>query len=175
LVTLPILVNLSSYAILGAVAPQASPTGRGFSGVVAGFGGFLFTALAVWIASHTSRTIAAYLTGLLTILMTWTVSLIYSGFEIHVAGLVIVGMGFSGWGILTETDSAQIRSHWRRFLPEMGVGFGMILILFWFVVALFPPDFTSGKVTTNIFAHAAGFVWGVLIALVLWKRGMHLP
>jgi hypothetical protein len=40
LILLPVLVNVSSYVILGMVAPDASLTGQGFSGVIAGYVGF---------------------------------------------------------------------------------------------------------------------------------------
>lgn len=166
-IALPILVNVSSYTIFRVVVPNASPTGRGFSGVVAGFVGFLFAALLVWIAAQTSRTIAVYLGEGVAVLMAWTLAVIYSGFELHVAGLVLVGVGFSGWGILTEIDPVRIRGQWRKSLSELKVGFGLTLVLLWFLIALFPPNFTDGEVVTNIFAHAAGFVWGVLIALIL--------
>ncbi|WP_436903526.1 hypothetical protein [Halovenus halobia] len=172
LTRLPVLVSLSSYAIFRAIAPQVSLTSRGFSGVVAGFGGFLFAALIVWIASSTSRTTAVYLGCCLTVFMTWLVSLIYSGFEGPIAALSIIGIGASICGLVAETDSTHLRPQWQERVPKMGVGLGIILILLWFVVALFPPNPTSGGVTTNIFAHAAGFTWGTLIALVLWKHGM---
>ncbi|WP_302080598.1 hypothetical protein [Salinibaculum rarum] len=166
---LPILVNLSSYAIFEVIVPNASPTTRGFSGVVAGFAGFLFAALVVWIAAQTTWSIAVYLGEGVTVLMAWILALIYSGFELHIAGLAVVGIGFSGWGVLTETNPARIRNHWRESLPDASVAFGVIMVLLWFLLVLFPLDFTSGEVATNIFAHGAGFVWGTLLALVLWK------
>jgi hypothetical protein len=169
-VTLPILVNLSSYAIFGVIVPDASLIGRGFSGVVAGFVGFLFAALLVWIAAQTSRDMAVYLGEIIGVLMVWILALIYSGFELHVAGLALVGMGVSGWGVSTEIDPARIRDRWRQSLPEVSAGFGIVVVLLWFLVALFPPDFASGEIATNIFGHAAGFGWGTLIALVLWGR-----
>lgn len=170
LLVLPILVNLSSYAILSAIVPNASPTSQGFSGVAAGFVGFLFAAFLVWIATRTSRNIAVYLGEGLFIFMLWTLSLIYSGFESHVAGLVLVGVGFSGWGLLREVNQARIRAHWRASLAEVSVGFAIVLVLVYFLIALFPPDFASGEVATNIFAHAAGFGWGIAVALSLRQK-----
>lgn len=60
LLVLPVLVNLTSYLVLGWLSPSSSPTGRGFSSVAAGFVGFVFTAFLMWVADMTSRNIAVY-------------------------------------------------------------------------------------------------------------------
>ncbi|PSQ46782.1 hypothetical protein BRD15_08465 [Halobacteriales archaeon SW_6_65_15] len=55
LVVLPVAVNLTSYVVLESRFPTASPISRGFSGVVAGFGGFLLAAVAVHLRTNYSR------------------------------------------------------------------------------------------------------------------------
>jgi membrane associated rhomboid family serine protease len=111
-----------------------------------------------------------YLGEGLVVLMAWTLSLIYSGFETRIAGLVLIGIGLTGWGLHREVNQARTRARLQASLPEVTLGLGIVLVLLWFLIALFPPDFASGEVTTNIFAHAAGFAWGAFLPLVLWKR-----
>jgi len=168
-VVLPILVNLTSYAVLEWMVPNASPTGRGFSGVAAGFVGFLFAAFIVWIAKQSSRRVALYIGQGIGVLMAWVLALIYRGLELQVIGLVGVGMGLSGWGLVSEVNSGRICARWREWLPQIGVGVTIVSLLLWFLIVLFPANFLSGTVTTNIFAHGAGFMWGTVSAFTVRK------
>lgn len=58
LTVLPVLVNLTSYGLLGWVAPGAEPVGRGFSGVVAGYVGLIFVAFVAWVTRRSGRGMA---------------------------------------------------------------------------------------------------------------------
>jgi hypothetical protein len=169
LIVLPVLVNLTSYVVLGWVVPDASPIGRGFSGVVAGNAGFLFIAFVAWVAQQSSRGVAVFIGEGVGVLMAFVLALIHSGLELSVLGLTGVGIGLSGWGLSRESEESQVHAQWREWLPELGAGIGVVLILLWFLVALFPPEFVGSEMTTNIFADGAGFVWGAKLAVVVNK------
>lgn len=169
MVVLPILVNLTSYAILGVIAPEATPTGRGFSGVGAGFVGFVFAGFLVWAAKQSGRAIAQYVGYAIALVLALEIALIYSGIRLDLLGITAAGLALTGWGITREVAPEKIRRHWRDWLPEVGLGILVLAFLGMFTLLLFPADIGSGNMTVNIFAHGAGFVYGTTLALIIWR------
>lgn len=168
LLLLPILVNLSSYAALGTLFPEAAPTGRGFSGVAAGFVGFVFAAFLVWVAQQSSRTIAQYIGYAVLLVLTLEFALIYVGFRPNVVGLSLLGIAVLMWGLNDEIGLGTMQKQWRNWIAEMMFGLLIVVALIVFVYTLFPANIVSDGLTVNIFAHGAGFLWGTGLALVNW-------
>lgn len=166
LVGLPVLVNLTSYLILSWLAPEASFTGRGFSGIGAGYVGYLYVALLVWIGDKASETVSNYIGQAIFVLIVWELSLIYSGPTLWVVGLVIVCLSLLAWGLLRQTEIDDTRAWWADWQPEIGLGIGFVAVILAAIVSLFPANFIGPDSLTNIFAHGAGFLWGLLIALL---------
>jgi len=160
LIVLPTLVSLSSYFVVGWIAPDASPMERGFSGVAAGYVSFLFVTFLVWFVKRTSGQVAQYVGQAVILLLVFELSVIYIGLDVFVVGLVAVGIGLSVWGLGYELAAIQ----WRPQALGTAVAVGVPLMLAWFVLILFPAEWTSGGQTTNIFAHGAGLLWGGCIA-----------
>jgi hypothetical protein len=170
LVVLPIAVNLTSYAVLEARFSGASPISRGFSGVVAGFGGFLLAAVAVHLRTNYSRETVFFVSQFAVLLLLGELLWIYAGRLGFVeGGAVAVGLGLAIAGIVSRTrERTYGDAHYRQ------VGFdllyvGLVLaLLVWLVYGLFPADPVSRGSFTNVFAHGAGFVEGGLLAALTY-------
>jgi hypothetical protein len=168
LLTLPVLVNLTSYAIFATLYPGAEPVSRGFSGVVSGFVGFLLVALSVFVRKRHSRKIG-YATGLILLLVLMQlIDLRYSGsFRPLVTGLIalaslLVLLPYFRNGIEIPDEGTQ-RHTGLSIAGVAVVGF----ISAYLILKLFPETgaLTEGGTFTNIFGHAAGFLWGILVSI----------
>ncbi|PSP57454.1 hypothetical protein BRC82_00445 [Halobacteriales archaeon QS_1_67_19] len=166
LLALPVAVNLTSYVVLEVRFPGSAPVSRGFSGVVAGFGGFLLVAVAIHLRRRYSPE-TAFFVGQFAILLLFAELLwIYAGTVTIVEGTAIVGgLGVSVAGIVLRAGrTGPSPEHLRR------VGFDLLYVslvlalLVWLVYGLFPPDPVARGAFTNVFAHGAGFVEGGLLA-----------
>jgi hypothetical protein len=165
LLALPVLVNLTSYAIFAVRYPTATPTSRGFSGVVAGLGGFLLVALYVFVKERHNGQLA-YAVGLTTfLLLMQLIDLRYAGgFRPSVTGLVVlvavlVFGQYARYGV--EIPEGERR---RDAAVSAGAVALVGVVLAVLVLALFPEagSLVEGGTFTNVFAHAAGFLWGVI-------------
>jgi membrane associated rhomboid family serine protease len=168
LVVLPVAVNLTSYAILETRFPGASPVSRGFSGVVAGFGGFLLTAVAVHLRTNYSRETVFFVGQFAVLLLLGELLWIYAErITVLEGGAVAGGLALAISGIVSRAQGASFDDdHYRQ------VGFdllyvGLVLaLLVWLVYGLFPADPIAHGTFTNVFAHGAGFVEGGLLAVL---------
>jgi membrane associated rhomboid family serine protease len=170
LVVLPVAVNLTSYVVLESRFPTASPISRGFSGVVAGFGGFLLAAVAVHLRTNYSRETVFFVSQFAILLLLGELLWIYAGpVGLVEGGGVVLGLALAVSGIVSRTrDRSYGDDHYRQ------VGFdllyvGLVLaLLVWLVYGLFPADPISRGSFTNVFAHGAGFVEGGLLAALTY-------
>lgn len=169
LVAAPVLVNLTSAAVLGVVlGGRFVPTNRGFSGVVAGFGGFLFVALFVTLRRAWGRLPALYLSLLVVLGLVGELLLIYAPWPpLLGGGLVLLGVALGLAGLARE-------SH-RRGLP--GEGYGprrafaaslppvlAVVVLAVLVYGLFPERLVAGGRFVNVVAHGAGLLYGAALS-----------
>ncbi|WP_435183005.1 hypothetical protein [Halobellus sp. EA9] len=178
LLTLPILVNLISYAIFATLYPEAEPVSRGFSGVVSGLVGFLLVALYVFVRKRHSREVG-YATGLITLLLLMQlIDLRYAGnFRpvvmglIALASLLVLSPYFRG-GI--EFPDKEKRKYTGLSIGAVAV---VSFILAYLILKLFPEAGAIIKdgAFTNIFAHAAGFLWGILVSIGVWVYCSYRP
>ncbi|SDZ87789.1 hypothetical protein SAMN04488065_0954 [Haloplanus vescus] len=169
LIALPILVNLTSYAIFQFQYPEADPVSRGFSGVVGGLGGFLLVALYVFVKERHDGELA-YAIGLVVfLLLMQLIDLRYAGgFRSSVTGLVVLG------GLLVFVpyvrNGVEIPDGAARREAVITAGaVGLVgVVLGVLILGLFPDSeaLVEGGTFTNVFAHAAGFVWGIIIGLL---------
>lgn len=165
LTLLPILTNLTSYLALQSLGLE--PTSRGFSGVVAGFAGFVLVALARDLADRYEASVGQSVGQAMFILLLFEVAVIYAGVpSLSITGLVAVGVGLS----LVQLGRRGYRAEWNdQQLQQVLVDFVfsalIVVLLAAFVWVLFPANITSSGGTTNIIAHGAGFVWGVVIGI----------
>ncbi|MFC6732761.1 MULTISPECIES: hypothetical protein [unclassified Haladaptatus] len=171
LVAVPILVSLSSYALLATAHPGAVRIeSKGFSGVVAAFGGFLFVTLLVWVRTHYSREQALYVGQIVAIVLLAELLIIYaSTLSILELGLVSLGIGLplGALGYRTLGPTAAIRT--RHTVFDVGFVVLVCAMLAALVYGLFPAQIVASGAVTNVYAHFAGFVWGVLFAWLLEK------
>lgn len=167
----PALVNLANYLALVAWFPGLTPTNRGFSGVVAGFGGFLFVTAVVFVGDEYGRSVAVYVGEAVGLLVLALVTARASGsLSVLSAGLVLIGLTTAVFGVRLEVRrgraSAVAGRARRRVLADAlfaGSLFALVGIL---VYGLVPTTVVVDGRLTNVFAHGAGFGFGVLLALV---------
>lgn len=165
---LPILTNLTSYAVISWQYPGVDPVSRGFSGMVGGFGGVLLVALYRTLRLKYNGAIAWTVGLSLFLILMQLIDIQYSGgLRLAVTGLVgagivlLAGLYVYEYGV-SLTDSEEFRRVGLGVLLVVLVG----LVLSVLVLALFPTASTlvDDGTFTNIFAHAAGFLWGILLS-----------
>ncbi|MFC7081506.1 hypothetical protein [Halorussus caseinilyticus] len=170
LAVLPVAVNLTSYAILETRFPGATPVSRGFSGVVAGFGGFLLVAVAVHLRRSYSRETVFFVGQFAVLLLLGELLWIYAARVTLLEGAAVTG------GLALAVSGIVSRARGRTFggdhYQQVGVDLlyvGLVFaLLVWLIYGLFPADPVNHGRFTNVFAHGAGFVeGGVLSALAL--------
>lgn len=172
LLLLPILANLISYTVFRLQFPEADPVSRGFSGVVSSFVGFLLVALYVFVRQRHSREVG-YAVGLsMFFILLQLIDLQYAGrLQPSVAGLIALG------GILVVVphlwNGIEVPTGTARETALNTIGaIGMIrVILVYLMLHLFPDPgaIVADGTITNVFGHAAGFVWGALILIGIWS------
>lgn len=168
LVVLPLAVNLTSYAVLAARFPGASPVSRGFSGVVAGFGGFLLVAVAVHLRTTYSRETVFFVGLFATLLLFAELLWIYAPrVGLLEGGTLAVGLALAVSGILSrERGRSYGGAHYQRVGQDLLYVALVLALLVWLVYGLFPADPLADGTFINVFAHGAGFVEGGLLAVL---------
>jgi hypothetical protein len=172
LVVLPMVVNLTSYASFSAAYPLATPVTRGFSGVAAGFGGFLLVALVVYVRSRYSARLgnAVGYSAFMTLMV--VVDVIYAGrIRFQVGGLLLFGISVAGTTYLEKEDFAWDVDRAKLAIDAVAVVLALAALVY-VIVVMFPRDATAGGYHTDTFAHAAGFLYGAMISnVVYYLRG----
>lgn len=170
LLVLPVAVNLTSYAILEARFPGASPVSRGFSGVVAGFGGFLLVAVGVHLRRTYSRETVFFVGQFAILLLLGELLWIYaSSISLLEGAAVVAGLALAVSGILSRTRGASLDGdHYRQVGLDLLYVSLVLALLVWLIFGLFPADPVSHGTFTNIFAHGAGFVEGGVLAALTY-------
>lgn len=171
LLALPVVVNLASYAAFSLRYPGVPLTTRGFSGVVAGFAGFLLVATLALIHSRHSRGTALYAGYLIVLSLLGAVLVTYTGVpSLASAGLFALGAGVSTLGLYGEARRAGLPSdHTARVRLAVEVGTVLLLfsVLLSLVLGLFPATLTAGGWLTNVVGHGVGFLAGIVVAVVV--------
>ena len=166
LVVLPVAVNLTSYALLETRYPGSTPISRGFSGVVAGFGGFLLAATTVQLRTCYSRATAFFVGQFAVLLLLGELLWIYADRVAPLEGsALVIGLLVSVSGIVARgRDGTLSDDHFRRVGIDLTFVALVLALLVWLVYGLFPADPLAEGAFTNVFAHGAGFVEGGLLA-----------
>jgi hypothetical protein len=172
LVALPVAVNLTSYAVLATRFPTASPVSRGFSGVVAGFGGFLLAALAVHLRRSYSRETVFFVGQFAVLLLLGELLWIYAGRVTLLEGVALAGgLALTVLGVVSRAWQAPAPlgdDHYRQVGLDLLYVSLVFALLVWLVYGLFPADPVDEGTFTNVFAHGAGFVEGGLLAALTY-------
>ncbi|WP_424018953.1 hypothetical protein ACOZ4N_05650 [Halorientalis pallida] len=164
LLVLPVAVSLTSYVIIGLLYPGIEPVSRGFSGVGAAFAGFVFVALLASLNRLYDYRVAGYSGLAIWLLLLFEVYLIYVGNVTPVVGgLFAVGWGACLVGIRRESTRPTMLSRPRSRLEliQLAQTVLVVILLVSFVSVLFPAEIVEGGAVTNVFAHAAGFGYGI--------------
>jgi hypothetical protein len=169
LLVVPVLTALTSFAIISIQAPGATPTERGFSGVAAGFGGFLLVALGVYIGETYNRALGWDLGVAVLLLLLVEVDAIYGGgVQPLVVGLAVVGIVLMGVAYVRE-HGTELDGGEAGFLVPVGLSALVVVVLSYIVLTLFPANPGAGGGFTNIFAHAAGFAYASVLCVLLYR------
>lgn len=166
LTLLPMAVNLSVAWLIGGDA-----TGRGFSGVVAGFVGLVFVTAPVivrrrfgfepWVAWHTTAAMTFVVAAALVWMVVGSIPPALAGVLAVGAGLTLVSFIQRGGG---RTGLPADRDGWTRLAAAFTVAVGILLAVTAFVTGLFPARLTTDGAVTNVLAHYLGLVYGAVVA-----------
>lgn len=165
----PILVTFTSYSVITHYNPSMTGTGRGFSGVAAGFAGFVFVALVVLLADAYSVTTAQYIGQAVILGLLAEVAFIYGGGNrIRLVGLALGGVMLSVWWAVNNGTWPGSQDAWKKRTAEALFIGSVVMLLGVFVYSLFPAQIANGDATTNIIAHGVGFVYGASLVSVIF-------
>lgn len=167
LFVLPILVNLTSYAAFQSMGIETNS--RGFSGVVAAYGGFILVALSRFIADQYNVMTGAFVGEAIFLVLLAELVVIYVGQpSLLVVGLLVIGLGMT----LGQIGKRGIQNEWtenelQKIAIDTGFTVGVVVLLAAFVWVLFPATLIQSGNFTNIIGHGAGFLWGGLISTLV--------
>lgn len=167
LLVVPVLISLTDYLAFQSLGIE--PMSRGFSGVVAGYGGFALVALAQLIADGYGIEVGIIVGEGILLLLLAEVAIIYTEKPpILVSTLIILGLSLLGASLLRK----GLRREWsamdlRHFSAEVAYTGLIAILLGLFVYALFPAKIAASESTVNIIAHGAGFIWGGVVSIGL--------
>lgn len=167
LLVTPVLVNLTDTLVLRTVAPGLLGPVAGFSSVVAAFGG-LTVAFYLGLVRRVSDTRASVAVGgTVVVLLLEAVQVIYVPDSLATASAIALALGAIlaldlGWRFVVS-DGLSIPSE-ALGITLLG-GFTLLLVLGVLVVVLFPPEPFGSPVVTNVFSHAHGFAYGLVIGI----------
>ncbi len=173
-VALPVVVNFLNYVAFAVAVPHFTPVSRGFSGVTAGFGGFVFVAFLGYLATRYDRFTVFLASQVVLSALLAEVHLIYAG---RVAAPVWASLGL-GAAVLVAWD-ARVRG-WRVPRTRRGLvrtadavvpAVLVVVALGYFVYALFPAEVVTEGRIVNVFAHAVGFLLGGVLATATRAAG----
>lgn len=167
LVVLPVAVGVTSHAVLSWVAPGLDGVTRGFSGVGAGFAGFLFVALVAALRREYGHRAGTAVGVALWLLLLLELSVIYAG-GLTPGPTVLV---LAGWALCGRVVVAERGRPTGDTVPELVGGDAVqytvaAALLAVFVPVLFPQTIVRDGAVTNVFAHAAGFCYGLVLAVL---------
>jgi len=164
LIALPILVNLTSYGVFQSLGIVA--TTRGFSGVVAGYVGFILVALGRWLADRHDHRLGMTVGQVLFVLLLGEIALIYVG-RPSLVMLTLFGAAFTlSVGRLLRRGLQQTWTPAERQQVALEAAFVTTItaILAIFIWMLFPAQLVQHGNRVDIIGHATGFLWGVVLA-----------
>lgn len=164
---LPILVNFTSSFVIGEAPGKMVYTERGFSGVVAGYAGFLLVAspVVLWREFQLPPRISRDILSILIIAVGGEVVFVLLN-EIPIEVLLTLSFGAA---LVIFDIVNQMRPIWQTIskndVNSIVGGFLLTVVILatlsWIVLGLFLPTDS----TTNILAHYVGIVYGGIIAI----------
>jgi hypothetical protein len=165
LFVLPVLVNLVSFVALTLRFPDARPVSRGFSGVVGGFGGFLLVALFATVRDRDGRRAAVGVLLAVLLVGVGTLGVGRAALDPVTLALVAAGVGLSLYGAGVPAADLRARlSRRRRDTAEVVLVAFVVLLLLWSLFPSAPAPGAGPLADENVFAHAAGVVFGAGLA-----------
>lgn len=171
LLVLPMPVSVVGVLALQAQYPEVPLVSRGFSGVVAGFAGFVLVALLAYLRTVYDRSVARYVGSVVVLLLLGELCLIHApeaaslGASLLVLGAVVTRSRFDwtvGRRVVTIPD-VEIRT-----LDIVQIALVM-LVLLELTFGLFPGEYAVANGITDVFSHLVGLVFGVTVAGVLHR------
>jgi hypothetical protein len=166
LTALPIAVGMTAAALV-----DAGVVARGFSGVVAGFVGFVLVSPGVvfhrgfgyppWVGWTT--------VGILVVIVAGAIVYVQRGaIPPSIGGLLALGLvltaGSLVWRVEDPVAGLRESDPRRRFIAATLTAIVVLAVVSVFVVGLFPADIVGDDSVTNLLAHYLGLVYGAVIA-----------
>lgn len=154
---LPAATSVTNIAVLTLLFPGVNISTYGFSGVVAGFLGFLFVLLGAVTAETFDGRLAAHTVTLVVSVCVALLVIRYTS-QLMVVSMAVVGLGFSSIGV--------VRGIITRMNNVVPAEIALIAIVGVLCISLsyvaFPPDPVRAR--TNVYAHFTGIIGGAVLA-----------
>jgi hypothetical protein len=180
LVVLPVLVSITDYLVLGPVFTPTAPTTLGFSYIVAGFVGLYIVCIVRLVGYRYSRE-HAELTGLvLGIMIIQTVAARYNPqlTVVSIAAIIAAGVIYIRRSVTGGRTVPSLHIRWNRrvIVDTLFVAF-LATVAGLFVLWFFPPpeQIIRDSGAVDIIGHAAGLVYGSVIALIALRLEPSAP
>ena len=168
LTALPVAVNLSTHLYFRSQA--LTPIGRGFSGVVAGYVGFVLVAYGRGLLDRHPRATAFGLLQGTVLLMLAVIGARYAGDQrLALLSLVAIALGLTLGPIAWDTRGRLADGSWQEWARGSATSVGTVVALVLFVWLLFPASLGRQNAVVNVVAHLMGLVWGVALSLLTWR------
>lgn len=173
LLVLPVFVNLTSLWIFRAYYPALTSSIRGFSGVAAGFGGLVFVALVAFLRRDYPRAVVLFTAQSIMLVLLWEILVRFSGtIPVFETVLVAIGVLLSLVEIVRRRSPPglpETRREWIEHGKTIVIVAWVIVVLTVLVAGFFPSQLVTDGTFTNIFGHAAGFMFGVIISSIGYR------
>jgi hypothetical protein len=168
LLVLPVFVNLVDAAVFATFYPRVALVSQGFSGVAAGFGGFLVAALVAYVRDAYGRAVAIRVGLGAVLLALLEVDVIYAGRLRPVTGGLVAGaVVLATVSYLRERGRGWTRATLagdgaRRVALDAAEVAVVVAVLGVQIGMLFPADPIVDGAFVGVVAHAAGLTLGLI-------------
>jgi membrane associated rhomboid family serine protease len=166
----PFVSSLGSYLYWQSVAPEATPTSRGFSGVVAALAGALLVSVLAYVADEYGRQRAAQVGPLVVLVPISAVAVgVFDGLPLRLAGLIAFGLVLGIWNA-TSGYGAEFRAVLDdELVPILVVGY-CVAVLAVVLPLLFPSTVVQEESVTDVAGHFSGLCAGFVSTIITCRR-----
>lgn len=172
----PVVVSYGNWLVFRLLLDgRAVAASRGFSGVVAGISGVLLVSLVAFVGDEYDRRRAFFGGQLVVLLLVGAELLAISPRVRPIEGtLLLVGVGLAVASLVPVRALGHPTTLWptvRKNALAVGMLAYSTVALVYLFVALFPTDVVDGGQFTNVYGHAVGFLFGLLVGVGLVAVG----
>ncbi|MFC7046953.1 hypothetical protein ACFQH6_17480 [Halobacteriaceae archaeon GCM10025711] len=167
LTVVPVVIGATTHVVYPELGASLK-YGRGFSGVVGAFGGFLLGSTVSAIGARQPERVAYFSLSTLLLLLFASVLVIIGTAPVLFGALTVVTFVGTAWGTRAgHVGTADEYLEWARenrrlaVVIAVGVFVGVLSI-----VSAFPSDLTRGATLVNVVGHGTGLLVGLFTGML---------